>query len=443
MVVKGTHCRLKNISAAGTWVESEEFRYGAKIVKRTAGKSAGMCLKSYVDLRNKEPALFEGIEVYSQPAAVVDGIIMQWMMEEQAAAFPCSMWCRDMLQSGQSVQVRLVQSLAQQMGCRVYGGITPILQVTDTDYSWSFKSGVAKAQMELRKQLKAEAALQGKQCTFKCGAREIMQVIASALEYQKQRELQTPWLLQACRRHGYFHWRPDFSLGRLVKAGMQPWTEGMPEGSYRYPSSWLENRDEELDAEGQPLHSTMEDLYDVEKFEKLLEANYCRDEGFMQVVHAMKTSSGQHLKLEEVHCSIDVDELVDDEGFASAVDLLPPKKKKVVLRAAAALKTKSLEMSRAKNAAKKRQQKWSRQKVLMKKGKEMLAGLMKTMSRKEAIKAMRPEAGKNVKKQKKKEKKNSKTAEEKKEDAAKQMQIKKKLKNKTGKFVESLKAGPY
>ena len=72
LVVKGVHARLSNISDDGTWIENEEFEYGGKLYKRTAGKSTGQVLRSYVELRRVHPEWFEELEVFSQPAAVVD-----------------------------------------------------------------------------------------------------------------------------------------------------------------------------------------------------------------------------------------------------------------------------------------------------------------------------------------------------------------------------------
>lgn len=110
LVVKGVHARLSNISDEGCWVETEEYEYAGKIYKRIAGKSAGQVLKSYVELRKEKPEWFHTLELYSQPAAVVDSVIMKWMLEAQAAAFPASIWVRDMLAAGQTVQTRLVQA---------------------------------------------------------------------------------------------------------------------------------------------------------------------------------------------------------------------------------------------------------------------------------------------------------------------------------------------
>ena len=158
LVVKASvHARLHNISDSYQWLEDEEYMYAGRKISRQKGKSAGRVLKNYVDLRKEHPEWFQDLEVYSQPAAVVDSVIMKWMLEEQCKAFPCSIWCRDMLAAGQSGQTRLVQSLAQQIPSRVYGGVTCLIQVTDTDFAWSFKAAVAQAQLKERQEQKLAA----------------------------------------------------------------------------------------------------------------------------------------------------------------------------------------------------------------------------------------------------------------------------------------------
>jgi hypothetical protein len=243
LVVKASvHARLHNIGDNSQWLEDEEYMYGGRMISRKAGKSAGKVLKSYVDLRKEHPDWFENLEVYCQPAAVVDSVIMKWMLEEQCKAFPCSLWCRDMLAAGQSGQTRLVQSLAQQIPSRVYGGVTCLIQVTDTDFSWSFKAAVAQAQMHERQQQKLAAKVLGVAPEFKCNHREIVKILHEAQKAQQVREMEKPWILAAARRNGWLHYRPDFLKNKLVDCADQEWAADKPEGSYRFPSRWLEER---------------------------------------------------------------------------------------------------------------------------------------------------------------------------------------------------------
>ena len=257
LVVKGSvHARLDNITEQGVWKRDEEYVFAGQRISRKAGKSAGRVLKSYVELRKEHPEWFENLEVYSQPSAVVDAVIMKWMLEEQSRHFGCSIWCRDMLAAGQSGQTRLVQSLAQQLPSRVYGGVTCLIQLTDTDYSWSFKSSVAAAQMQERAEQKLAAKALGVTPEFKCSHREIVKIIWSAQKAQEQRELERPWILAAARRNGYLHYRPDFLQNKLVESSLQEWAQELPEGSYRYPSSWLEERSSWL-INGMPMKADL------------------------------------------------------------------------------------------------------------------------------------------------------------------------------------------
>ena len=60
------------------------------------------------------------------------------------------------------------------------------MQPTDTDYSWSFKDGVRKAQGDLRRDMKAAAAAEGEVPKLKCGPKEIIQTIYEAQQLQKK-----------------------------------------------------------------------------------------------------------------------------------------------------------------------------------------------------------------------------------------------------------------
>ena len=101
-------------------------------------------MESFRKVRDAKPELLQYLEVYSQPAAVVDSIIQKWMLELQAAEFPCSLWVRDMLAATVADQALFAMALSQQMGSFIAGGCTPLLQVTDTDFSFSFKCSIAE-----------------------------------------------------------------------------------------------------------------------------------------------------------------------------------------------------------------------------------------------------------------------------------------------------------
>ena len=67
--------------------------------------------------------------------------------------------------AGQSVQTRLAQGLCQQIGARVFGGVPCVIQVTDTDYSWScmcLAAGVASDQVAVEECAAADLLLEKK-----------------------------------------------------------------------------------------------------------------------------------------------------------------------------------------------------------------------------------------------------------------------------------------
>lgn len=72
LVVPGSHGRLENISAAGTYLQDEEFWLGNQLVQRKAGEKAGNHMAQWRKAREEHPELFQNLRLWSQPAAMVD-----------------------------------------------------------------------------------------------------------------------------------------------------------------------------------------------------------------------------------------------------------------------------------------------------------------------------------------------------------------------------------
>ena len=75
-----------------------------------------------------------------------------------------------------------------------------------------------------------------------------MKILHEAQKAQQVREMEKPWILAAARRNGWLHYRPDFLKNKLVDCADQEWAADKPEGSYRFPSRWLEEREAHLNA---------------------------------------------------------------------------------------------------------------------------------------------------------------------------------------------------
>jgi hypothetical protein len=103
------------------------------VTKHNAGDKVGNFMAGYRKVRDYYPNLLENLEVYSQPAANVDSIIMMWMIQSQYEAFPSSLWLRDMMTAGTNETVQQVAALSGQMLGHIQGGTTSLVQTTDTD----------------------------------------------------------------------------------------------------------------------------------------------------------------------------------------------------------------------------------------------------------------------------------------------------------------------
>ena len=163
LVVHGRiHCRLSNISPDGKWLKTEVFSFKGKKIVREAGNSAGKLMLPWRRLREKNPELFENLSVYMQPAGYVDSVIFVWMIEELSELFPQALWQRDCFSAAFSEESQQALFLAHQLQTVIGPKMTASLQLTDTDFSKSFKAESRhiseRLQTEERKKAKTHAA---------------------------------------------------------------------------------------------------------------------------------------------------------------------------------------------------------------------------------------------------------------------------------------------
>ena len=155
-------------------MEDESFRYDNKVIKRVKGASAGNIMKSWRDIRKEPGALFEDIQVYAQPAAVIDGIVQVWILKDLGKEFPASIWQRDIVGAAMTVEAKEAMSLIGQIPAFIAGKMTPVLQVTDTDFAFRLKVFIRQEMDVLRDALRQKAKLQELPCVFKCGPFEVL-----------------------------------------------------------------------------------------------------------------------------------------------------------------------------------------------------------------------------------------------------------------------------
>ncbi len=204
-------------------------------------------MAGYRKVRDYYPNLLENLEVYSQPAANVDSIIMMWMIQSQYEAFPSSLWLRDMMTAGTNETVQQVAALSGQMLGHIQGGTTSLVQTTDTDMSQSFKCDFSNAMKLWWCRCNHEATMtkllrMPQRLHF--GALQILTIIAEAQANQMKRQERDQLVLRAARSNGWLTWRPNLTTGKFERSGNQPWAADMPEASHRVPEQWFLERDQ-------------------------------------------------------------------------------------------------------------------------------------------------------------------------------------------------------
>ena len=273
LVVPGQWARLSNISATGTWLKTERFKVGDKVIVRQQGSSVGRILEPYRKLRESHPELVAEVEIMSQPASNVDSVILSWKIEAQAQQFPCSVWMRDCFSSVFSDSAAEAMSLGNQLSCLVAQKCTSMLQITDTDFSKQFKSLVRKRLTEMRSEWQEKP--KDTHSVWKVGAFEIVSAVVFAQKFMQEKNLSDQWVLRAAVRNALLVYRPNLSTGKLVQLLSQPWAKEMDLscGSKRYNPNYLADRLKWLDSESVPrkadweLSETAKNISDLQQWD--------------------------------------------------------------------------------------------------------------------------------------------------------------------------------
>lgn len=246
LVVSGCHARLSNISDAETWIEDEAFTFQGREVLRKAGQSTRGVMRSWVKLRRESAEVrkwLEVVEVYQQPAAFVDSIVMSWIVSKLAAEHPLSIHQRDMFAAAMSSDVQKASFLSHSAMSFISGKMTPVLQLTDTDLSFAVKAAAERQKTELRRKLRDAAVARNEPPPpFVCGLYEMLSIAAAAHEWQVSLNLKDEIVLKGLRRNGMLAYRPSLTEGKLVRSDTQKWAEDKPEGNHRMPEKWLKKR---------------------------------------------------------------------------------------------------------------------------------------------------------------------------------------------------------
>ena len=112
-----------------------------EVIKRKAGdKVPGPLMRSWWELRQKHPEMFEKIHVWQQPSANQDEVTMHWLQDYMMKKVTQGVWQRDLLAVSMTPTNKLGLKVAQVLPCWVLGDLTPVCQLTDTDIAFMLKA---------------------------------------------------------------------------------------------------------------------------------------------------------------------------------------------------------------------------------------------------------------------------------------------------------------
>ncbi|CAE7236277.1 unnamed protein product [Symbiodinium sp. CCMP2592] len=237
VIVAGVHAELSNIDERGLWRTTRTFQYGGQVIQQKAGMSAGRTLYSWRLLRQRRPELMSEVEVYSQPAAMVDSVIMCWCIARAAETYASSYWIRDCLKSAFTEEAGKARFAAHQLQGVVAAKMTSQLQVTDTDFSSLFKKECLKCMDNLR--YNGQKQTEGS-TVWKPSSEDMLTAIVTAQRVLSEKNQRDGWVLASCRRNGFLALRP--TKDGFVRSDEQSWARDLPLGSSRISSAWLTNR---------------------------------------------------------------------------------------------------------------------------------------------------------------------------------------------------------
>eukprot|EP00435_Cladocopium_sp_Y103_P031867 s500_g8.t1 len=217
---EGAHCRLSNLSDQHTFLETEKFQMNGQDFEHVAGQKTRL-MWNLVELRKKEPGLFENLEVQQQPSSNVDSVILTWSIQEQAKLQAYSVWQRDSFSAIFLEPVQQTQAIASQFSAVLLGKTTQKLQLTDADFAKEMKVDFRKAMQDIQYEKGTE---------FKIGLREILVACNAAHLSAVERNKHSDWVVRGAVRNGLLVYVPtEQGLVSIL-------SEELRMGSHRIPS---------------------------------------------------------------------------------------------------------------------------------------------------------------------------------------------------------------
>ena len=161
------------------------------------GESARRALEQWVKIRRDHPHLLEHYDVYSQPSSNQDNVIMSWVIAKQARMYPASIYQRDCFAASFSDDTMRAMFTAHQIQAIIPPKMAAIMQLTDTDFSYVFKSLIRKS---VDKIMAENQKAMGTSEVYQMSMKDIAHCLHEGMEGMVQKNNERQWVLKGLRR---------------------------------------------------------------------------------------------------------------------------------------------------------------------------------------------------------------------------------------------------
>ena len=306
IVLPGAHCCADFFSfdqnGVAVWNRNWSVEYMGVLKEYWKGDKVGNMMLQAQVLKKAFPQYFEMFMVFQQPAAMRDGAIVAWCMEEMHVDHPYVMQQHDLLGAQSTSEVKELRFLLNQPDAVLCGEMTAPCQVTDIMIAEPVHAVARWELPKIRQWLKENAMKRGSaEVKYRVGLLEILMICEAIEKYLRQWLEDYDFILAAARMGGHLAYLPDLEQGKLVrmeeaaqwwpmelvkvKDGCQRWWpkemqdeekqvpwKVPPLGGGKLDADWLKDRYSWRDANGKPLKPVWEeqDKAYEEKLESLI-----------------------------------------------------------------------------------------------------------------------------------------------------------------------------
>ena len=144
-------------------------------------------MENWCQVRDEDPEIFKEVLVFQQPSAAFDEVLIAWDLEDLAQRFLAVVLQRDLLSGALTSRSKMAAHLLHILLCWVGPGMTPVVQLTDSDFSYILKRHLEFYKLEIARFKKEKVVREGNKFDMKFGPWETMYLVSRAARDLKKR----------------------------------------------------------------------------------------------------------------------------------------------------------------------------------------------------------------------------------------------------------------